>query len=285
MGKLQSGAVMMMMMSAGAETFDYSPCRYGKSLSVFRGPAPDLSKPYVAMLGGTTTFGKLVATPYPALVGVATGLTVANLGGLSAGPDFYLTDKSALDVATRARLAVLQITGAEAVSNRFYTVHNRRNDRFLAATAELCALFPEVDFTEIHFTRHLLQVLQRTDPTRFQTVVAALKANWLARMRQLLVHLPPRRLLLWLAETAPPERADTVTPTDAAPLIDAGMLAALARSVTHLVEVVPSRASLAEAASLMHFPEAEARLASGLPGKAVHAEVAARLGQVISALI
>jgi hypothetical protein len=245
----------------------------------------DLSQPYVAMLGGTTTFGKFVATPYPALVEAATGLTVANLGGLNAGPDFYLSDRSTLDVAARARVAVLQITGAEAQSNRFYTVHNRRNDRFLAASPELCALFPDVDFTEIHFTRHLLSVLQRTDPARFQIVVAALQANWVARMRQLLVHLPPRRVLLWLAETPPPKVAATVTATDAAPLVDAEMLAALCRSVTQLVEVVPNTPSVAEGGDRTHFSEADALRASGLPGTAVHAEVADRLGPVISALV
>ncbi|CAN1500575.1 hypothetical protein MCELHM10_00484 [Paracoccaceae bacterium] len=274
-----------MMNSAGAGALDYAPCYYGKSQAAFRGPMPDLSQPYVAMLGGTTTFGKFVATPYPALVEAATGLTVANPGGLNAGPDFYLSDRFALEVAARARVAVLQIPGAEVQSNRFYTVHNRRNDRFVAATPALCALFPEVDFTEIHFTRHLLLVLQRTDPARFRTVVAALQTNWVARMRQLLVHLPPRRVLLWLAETAPPMIADTVTSTGAALLVDAGMLATLGRSVTQLVEVVPSAAALAEGVDRMQFPEMDALIASGLPGTAVHAEVAARLGPVVSALI
>jgi hypothetical protein len=284
LGKLQSGDVMLMI-SAGAGVLDYFPCHYGKSRAVFRGPMRDLSQPYVAMLGGTTTFGKFVAAPYPALVEAATGHPVANLGGLNAGPDFYLSDRCTLEVAARARVAVLQVTGAEAQSNRFYTVHNRRNDRFLAASPELCALFPDVDFTEIHFTRHLLLVLQRTDPARFQVVVAALQANWVARMRQLLVHLPPRRVLLWLAETAPPMIADTVTSTGAAPLVDAAMLAALGRSVTQLVEVVPSVSALAEGVDRMQFPEMDALIASSLPGTAVHAEVAARLGPVVAGLI
>lgn len=142
-----------------------------------------------------------------------------------------------------------------------------------------------MDFTEIHFTRHLLLVLQRTDPERFQTVVAALQANWVARMRQLLVHLPPRRVLLWLAETAPPMIANTVSATDAAPLVDAEMLAALGRSVTQLVEVVPSASAVAEGVDRMQFPEMDALLARSFPGTAVHAEVAARLGPVVSALL
>ncbi|HLQ19378.1 MAG TPA: DUF6473 family protein, partial [Tabrizicola sp.] len=123
----------MMSIPAEAGALDYFPCRYGASKALFRGPQRDLSLPYVAMLGGSATFGKYVERPYPALVEAALGRPVANLGGLNAGPDFYLTDPAALDVAARAQVAVVQVTGAEALSNPFYTVHSRRNDRFLAA--------------------------------------------------------------------------------------------------------------------------------------------------------
>lgn len=67
---------------------------------------------YVAMLGGTQTFGKYVSAPYPALVEREMGQQVVNLGGLSARPDFYLEDQAALRVAAEARLAVVQIPGA-----------------------------------------------------------------------------------------------------------------------------------------------------------------------------
>ena len=132
----------MLMLDAGAGALDYFPCRYGASKSLFRGPLRDLSRPYVAMLGGSPTFGKYVDHPYPALVERALGLPVANLGGLNAGPDFYLSDPGLMDVAAGAQLAVVQITGAEAVSNPFYSVHGRRNDRFLAATPALRPLTP-----------------------------------------------------------------------------------------------------------------------------------------------
>lgn len=275
----------MLSVQAGAVALDYSPCRYGLSRSVFRGPERDLSRPYVVTLGGSPTFGKYVAAPYPALLEATTGCAVANLGGLNAGPDFYLSDPATLRVASGARVAVVQLTGAEGLSNPFYTVHARRNDRFLAATPALRALFPEVDFTDIHFTRHLLLVLQRTDASRFAAVCTGLKGNWLSAMRRLLAHLPPQRVLLWMADMLPPATAIDIGPAFCPPLVDRNMLDALRPGVTALVEAVPSPAARAEGLARMHFPETEVALASHLPGTAVHGEVAAMLGPVVTGLL
>ena len=273
----------MLMLDAGAGAPDYFPCRYGASKAVFRGPLRDLSRAYVAVLGGSATFGKYVDRPYPALVEQALGQPVANLGGLNAGPDFYLSDPATLDIAAGARAAVVQVTGAEALSNPFYTVHGRRNDRFLAATPALRALFPQVDFTEIHFTRHLLQVLQRRDATGFQHVVQGLKQNWLVKMRQLLAALPARRLLLWMGDAAVPDRAEGLDP---APLfIDRAMIDALRFEVSATVLAVPSPRARAMAPFDMTYPETEAAQAACLPGAAVHAEVADRLAPVLRGLM
>jgi hypothetical protein len=272
----------MMSIPADPGALDYFPCRYGASKAVFRGPERDLSHPYVAMLGGSPTFGKYVARPFPVLVEAALGRPVANLGGLNAGPDFYLSDPATLEVAARAAVVVVQVTGAEALSNRFYTVHNRRNDRFLAATPALRALFPEVDFTDIHFTHHLLQVLDRTDAARFAVVREELRSNWLARMRSLLARLPAHCLLLWLVN-------DTASGGDLSqggPLfIDRDLLDSLSHEVAAIIEVVPSPAAKAKAAFDMTFPETEATLAACLPGAAIHAEVAGRLLPVLKHLL
>ena len=273
------------MMSIPAESggLDYFPCRYGASKAVFRGPARDLSQAYVAVLGGSSTFGKYVARPYPVLVERALGVPVANLGGLNAGPDFYLSDAEVLKVAAQAAVAVVQVTGAEALTNPFYTVHGRRNDRFLAATPALRALFPTVDFAEIHFTRHLLQVLQRSDAEACRVVVQGLKESWLTRMRQLLSRLPRRRVLLWLADAPPPETALGLEP--APPFIDRAMLEALRPDVDAILVTTPTPRARALAPFDMTFPETEAALASCLPGAAMHAEVAAELAPVLRDLL
>lgn len=276
----------MMMIPAGAAAPDYSPCRYGTARALFRGPARDLRAPYTAMLGGSPTFGKHVAQPFPALVEQALGRTVVNLGALNAGPDFYLADRGALEVAARARVAVVQITGAEALSNRWYTVHSRRNDRVLAVSPDLRALFPEVDFAEINFTRHLLSLLRATDPRRYRLVVAALQQNWVVRMRQLLANLPPRRLLLWLAEGPPPGTALDLDAAWSPLLVDAGMIAALGHAAIGLVEAVPSPEARHDAVTGLQFlPSTEALQARAHPGHAVHVEVAARLAPVVGGLM
>jgi hypothetical protein len=267
----------MMHLDAGAGALDYFPCRYGTSKAVFRGPQRDLSRPYVAVLGGSASFGKFVAQPYPAQIEQAVGVPVANLAALNAGPDLYLSDPATLGIAARATVAVVQITGAEALTNPFYNVHSRRNDRFVAASPALRALFPEVDFADIHFTRHLLSVLRRTDALRFGRVIEGLQAHWLCRMRELLSRLPERRLLVWLAEGPPPQQAWDLAPGFGPRLVDRAMIAALQAGGVTVIEAVPSAAARAEGNAGMVFPETEAHQASILPGAAIHAEVAARL--------
>ncbi|AZL58827.1 hypothetical protein EI545_08225 [Tabrizicola piscis] len=275
----------MMPVQAGAGALDYFPCRYGASRALFRGPERDLSGAYIVALGGSPTFGKYVARPYPVLLERAVGQPVANLGGLNAGPDFYLSDPAALRVASRAQVAILQVTGADGLSNPFYTVHARRNDRFLAATPALRALYPEVDFAEIHFTRHLLSVLARTDAARFDQLRAGLQANWLCRMRQLMAHLPIRRVLLWLANAPPPQRSEDLDPGLGPLLVTADMLAALCPVSTALVVAVPSPFARAEGPARMHVPLTEVEQARHLPGSAAHHEVAALLGPVIARML
>ncbi len=240
-----------------------------------RWPNPDSDASYLAILGGSATLGKSVAQPYPALVAASMGQPVLNLGTLNGGPDTYLSDPGVLSLISRADAAVVQVTGAETLSNPFYSVHSRRNDRFLAATAELRALYPEVDFTEIHFARHLLQVLARTDADRFATVVAALQETWVSRMQSLLVHLPLRRRLLWLADAPPPDRAVTFGPD---PLfVDAGMLERLRPLTGEVILAVPSHA--ARSADATEDPLGEG---GGLPGPAAHREIAALLAPLIA---
>src|SRR5690606_24909646 len=191
---------VMAFVQPGDGALDYFPCHYGASRLAFRGPRRGLAGEYVAMLGGSETYGRFVAAPFPALVEEGLGLPVANLGCQNAGPDVYLSDRAALEVAGDAHVAVVQVTGAQNLSNRYYTVHPRRNDRFIHATPLLRSLYREVDFTGIHFTGHLITVLAGKGPDRFAPIAAELKALWLQRMKVLLQHLPRRRVLLWMAD-------------------------------------------------------------------------------------
>ena len=123
-------------------SLDYQPCRYGKSKLLFRGPKKRLEAGYVAFLGGTETYGKYVVRPYPEILGGMLGVTSLNLGAVNAGVDTFHDDTTVLGLAREADLRVIQLSGAQYMSNRFYMVHPRRNDRFLRASPALKALYP-----------------------------------------------------------------------------------------------------------------------------------------------
>jgi Domain of unknown function (DUF6473) len=268
----------------GAGALDYQPCRYGASKLVFRGPQRALVSPYIAAVGATETYGKFVSQPYPALIEAATGITTVNLGCVNAGPDAFLNEPEVAEIAGRARVTVLQVPGAQNLSNRFYAVHPRRNDRFLRAEPALRALYPEVDFTEFHFTRHMLHALHATGPRRFAEVADEVRAVWVERMVALVGRLG-RVVLLRLTdpEGAAGDRPGTLR-RDPIP-VDAAMLAALRGHVADQVEVRVSPSARAEGVAGMAFAPFDRMAAAELPGPAAHREIAAALVAQLQRLI
>jgi hypothetical protein len=265
----------------GDGSLDYYPCRYGKSRIMFRGPRRDLERPFVVTLGGTETYGKFVPEPYPALVEAQTGLRVVNLGFVNAGLDLYLKDRDVLDVASRAQLAVVQIVGAQNLTNRYYSVHARRNDRFLYASGLLRTIYREVDFTEFNFTRHMLQTLQAVSVDKFEVVAEELRAAWVARMKTLIKALPTKTVLLWVGNTPPPIPGRRSDLTHDPLLVDNEMIAALRSLVTHYVEVTPTAEAVRCGTNGMAFAPMDAPAAKLLPGPAVHRQIADELGPAL----
>ncbi|MCK8485107.1 DUF6473 family protein [Aliiroseovarius sp. S2029] len=221
----------------GKSPLEYHLCRYGTSKILFRGPKRKLAAPYVAVLGGTETFGKYHEHPYPDLLGLEMGMQVINFGCQNAGVDAFLHDHGLLTLANRARVTVLQVPGAHNMSNRFYSVHPRRNDRFLRGSNLLKELYGDVDLTEFNFTRHLLTALHGISADRFRHVVEELRTAWVARMKLLIARLDCDIVLLWLADH--PIRSggvDGINGSD--PLfVDQEMMQAVAPFVAETVEV------------------------------------------------
>ena len=269
----------------GAEVLDYSVCHYGNSRVQFRGPRSNLSGDYVACLGGTETFGKFVPDPYPALVQGRLGIPMANLGCVNAGIDVFLNEPAIADVAAGARVTVLQILGAQNLSNRYYTVHPRRNDRFVHASPGLKALYRDIDFTEFHFTRHLLGALARKSPERFEIVAEELRIAWLSRMKLLLARLSSQTLLLWVANHPPPDRRDATSLHHDPLLVDSEMLAAIRPYATDYLQVIGSPMAQLDGLRGMAFAEFDRPAAAEVLGPAVHHEVAQSLAPVLRAMM
>lgn len=163
----------------------YSPCAIGRSRLVYRGPPRVIEGDFIACLGDSETLGPGVTRPFAARLERSIGMPVLNMGCLGAGCDAFVKDPGALDAARAARIKVLQVLKPALMTNRLYSVHPRRNDRFLRATPELQRCFPEVDFTDFAFIHHMLRALQQLDHRRFEYVCEEMRTAWLRGMHEL----------------------------------------------------------------------------------------------------
>ena len=190
---------------SGATSLDYQFCTYGASKTKFRGPRYDGPEKTICFVGGSETFGRYVPHPFVTRVGEALEIPVTNLGCMNAGPDVFLNEPDVLSRCCASRLTVIQVLGAQNLSNRLYTVHPRRNDRFLKPSPLLETIYKDVDFTDFHFTQHMLGTLKLVSPERFDIVVQEIQTAWTARMKSLIDRIGGPVVLLWLSRPEPEE--------------------------------------------------------------------------------
>lgn len=258
----------------------YAPCRYGMSRIFFRGPKRRLDSPYVAFVGGTEVFGKFIDRPLSTLVEAELNTTCVNLGCVNAGVDAFVNDPTIMGICHDADATVVQIMGANFMSNRFYSVHPRRNDRFLRASTVMEAIYNDVDFSDFTFTRHMLQTLHSISPERFDIVVSELREAWVARMKNMLGQIGPRAVLMWFSKT--PLSND---PWDSLPnplqidplFITREMVDQLRELCMDVVEIVPTNVALGQGTRGMYFSAMQAQAAGQMMGVACHQEASATM--------
>lgn len=267
----------------GPGGLDYLPCRYGTSKTLFRGPKRPLDAPFVAFFGGSTTYGKFIETPYSSLIETDLGTPCANFGCMNGGIDLFTADPFLYQVAGKARITVLQVTSPRNMSNRFYKVHPRRNDRFVEASALLRAIYREVDFAEFNFTNHMLQRLELVSPDRFASVLEELRSAWIARMRLVLGQIKGKIVLLWASQHSP---EDEPTNIDADPaFLTREMLDEVSPFATEMVQVIASQEAVAAGTEGMVFAELDAPAAKTMLGPQAHREIADNLLPVLQRLM
>lgn len=216
---------------------DYFPAEYGTGRCLFRGPQRPITEQSIVAVGGTQTFGKFIAEPWPERLERSLGRPVVNVGSVNGGVDMYLNAAGLAQRIGVAQAVVVELFGTAHLTNRFYSVHPLRNDRVLKAHPALRRLYPEVDFAEFAFIRHLLSHLQQLDPNRFQEVVRTLQATWLDRMQQLIAVVGLPIIGLWLADDLPPREGHRIG-TD--PLfVTESLLQKLRPHLSGLVAVTP----------------------------------------------
>lgn len=251
----------------GAGALDYLVCNYGQQRLHFRGPERSLTQPYAVFVGSTETYGKFVARPFPALVEDMIGLTSVNLGVINAGVETFRSDPAVLEIARKAEYVVLQAMGPQFVSNGFYSVHPRRNDRFIRATAALQQLYPSLDFTQFHFVGHLLAQLKRGSRRNYEKVAAECRRAWLTSMVTLIRRIDRPTLVLWMPQT----RAD--------PLLNERLLQPIQKRCAQVVEVPLFHDGQDDRTAGMVFAPMEAFAARDLPNPLMHAAIAQKVAE------
>ncbi|MEO9823821.1 MAG: DUF6473 family protein [Paracoccaceae bacterium] len=265
-------------MGTSKKSTPYELCRYQGTKLSFRGPQKSFRGPYIATLGGTETFGPFVQAPYPTLLEDWLDQTVVNLGVRQAGVSLFASEQWLLDCASKSDVAVLQVLGAGNMSNRLYSVHSRRNDRFLAVSPALKELFPEVDFTEFSFIRHLLQSLADRSSDGFEVLVEELRFAWVQRMKRVLSCIDAPVIMLWMSDrssSTPAERPQGPEPL----FVTKAMMGALEPLVASVVEVVAS--TEVDRLEGKQYTQMERDAAYSAPTPVHHAQVAEQLCNAI----
>lgn len=254
----------------GRMPLDYQPSALPGSALRFRGPMNAENRPAVVCVGSSETFGRFIDAPFAAQLDEALDGPVLNLGVMNAGLDVMMNDPAIASAVANAEAVVMQITSAHNMTNRFYSVHPRRNDRFLSASAMLRTIYPQVDFTEFHFTRHLLSDLRGTSEDRFEIIRTELASAWVARMRRYLNSLAVPVHLLWLSNHKPdtPEDADLAHH----PLfVTSKMLEEVREDAASLTIVAPDKSGDADPVQGKYYGPKEEAAARLLPGPNLHA--------------
>lgn len=276
--------VQMNQLSAAERGLDYAPYDFGSAPLTLRGPRKDPDGDYVAMLGGSETYGKYVQYPFPDLVEAVTGVKVLNFGVMNAGIGAFADDERVAGICNGAKATVVQVLGAQNITNPLYSVHARRNDRLLGATPALKELYRGLDLTEVHFTRHLMNKLRRLSEENFAEVREVLRDAWVAHMRRLLDQIESEVVLLWISTRGPQDPENLSDPTD--PLfVDRRMLAALKDQFHTLVEI-----------RLLDEPEdkklfgkiyaaSEAEAAMQMPGPRAHGQIAQTIASALQPIL
>lgn len=261
----------------GQMPLDYETVTYSGSVLRFRAPWVDMAQPFVLCLGGSETFGRFLHAPYPAQISDTLGVPVLNMGVMNAGLDVALNDVAIRRAVGEAQAIVLQVTGAQNMTNRFYSVHPRRNDRFVKATSILRTIYRDVDFTEFHFTRHLLTHLKTLSEDRFAILREELQIAWRARMLRFIRDAKVPVHLLWIANRSPgqPEPSDAL---GSDPLfVTSEMVEAVAEEAASLTCAVAEASIHENATRGMFYASREEAAARALPGPDVHAQAARAL--------
>ena len=161
----------------------------------FRGPPVDLGRPFIAFVGAAQTFGRFVSKPFPTLLGESLGAPVLNLGVGGAGPAFFDRPRY-LDILNRAEAVVFQVMSGRSASCSLF---NNAGSGGLTGTTPLAP-------GPIRAEAFLALAAEKLSRREFETTIAEMRADYVARFLGLLAKVKAPRILLWLSKRRPAYR-------------------------------------------------------------------------------
>ncbi len=255
--------------------------RFGTNETLFRGQAPDLSKPYTVFLGAGETYGQYVEMPFPNLLGRELPIQCVNWGVPGGGPTHFLRDPVLQDACNKARLCVITAGHAWAISNRLYTVLHRDNSAISDVSDQLIALFPNVDVDSFERVRPMLVALQNSSPDNFKVLEMEIREAWLARMREMVERIETRTVLFVMGDHLLDDPSLSENRRIGPELVSRVMLNRLAGYVDHFVVYEASEEAQSLDGEDRIYDESDATASLSYPGERMHVEAAELLFPIL----
>lgn len=162
----------------------------------FRGPLPDLDKPFFVCIGASQMFGRFCRAPHATLLSEAIGLPVLNLGIAGGGPTAFL-DEGFLALINRAQFAVVQVMSARCESNAEFQGSKSGGARGTRLR----------DNKDMLFDEYLADKLAHSSRDSVMRAITEIRASWVAHYRELLNAIRVPTVLHWFS-TSSPRRSD-----------------------------------------------------------------------------
>lgn len=149
----------------------------------------------ISFLGAAQTFGHLVHTPFPALVGQALSLNALNLGVAGAGPEFFSANERLIEDVNKTKCCVVQVMSGRSSSNRYF----KQLDNTSIGRLETPTTVREK--IQGHDAFGILR--KELSQEELQEVIDETLANYAASYADLCAKIQVPKILLWISVREP----------------------------------------------------------------------------------
>lgn len=163
----------------------------------FRGPIPDLGKPYFTCIGAAQTFGRFCERPYPTLLSEALALPVLNLAMGGSGPAAFL-DNNIITLINSSEFVIVQVLSGRSESNSAFSnsvTHGQVGVRLR-------------DSKPMRYEAFIKEEFEAFPRDHVSTLIEETRRNWIEHNKCLMQRISVPKILHWFSKVSP-ERKDS----------------------------------------------------------------------------